>query len=75
MMKRFYQSVSAGALLLYGSISFATSIDVITDQSAKFWLNSARYASTEGSADVAYYNPAGTAFITEVYTLISAHRL
>lgn len=62
-MKRFYQSVSAGALLLYGSISFATSIDVITDQSAKFWLNSARYASTEGSADVAYYNPAGTAFM------------
>ena len=63
MMKRFYQSFSAGALLFCSSISFATSIDVITDQSAKFWLNSARYASTEGSADVAYYNPAGTAFM------------
>lgn len=40
IMKRFYQSVSAGALLLCGSISFTTSIDVITDQRAKFWENS-----------------------------------
>jgi long-chain fatty acid transport protein len=41
---------------------FAGSIDYLTNQSAKWLISPSRNAATEG-ADIANYNPAGTAFL------------
>ncbi len=76
MKQKILKTAFVSAVLLISSASFATGIEVITDQSAKFWVNSARYASTDGSADVAYYNPAGTAFMGEgIYFDLSSQTL
>ena len=43
--------------------SFASGLNTNTNQSAAYLRNVARYATTE--ADAPYYNPAGTAFMTD----------
>jgi long-chain fatty acid transport protein len=44
------------------SVLSANSIDYNSNQSAKYYMNPARTASTDG-ADIAAYNPAGTAYM------------
>jgi len=63
-MKKF--SVLLTLLLVMVSSSvFAGSIDYLSNQSAKFLMTFTRNASTDASADIANYNPAGTAFLAE----------
>ncbi len=53
-----------GSFLSFSISSFAGSIDYITNQSAKFVMNQARMAATDG-ADIVAYNPAGAALMPE----------
>jgi len=50
-------------LCLSQSLLFAGSIDYLTNQSAKIAVTFHRTASTDAAADIANYNPAGTAFL------------
>ena len=76
MKQKILKMAFALAMGIISSAAFATSVEVTTGQSAKYWVNSARYASTEGSADVAYYNPAGTAFMDRgIYFSLSSQSL
>jgi long-chain fatty acid transport protein len=75
MKRKMLKLVIAAGVLFAGTYSYATGIEMVTNQSAKFWVNSARYATTDG-ADTAYYNPAGTAFMQEgTYFSISSQTL
>ena len=51
-------------IITANSAVFAGSVDYLSNQSAKFVMNPASVARTEG-ADIAAYNPAGTAFFAE----------
>ena len=51
------------AVMMTSSAVFAGSIDYLVNESAKFLMTFTRNASTEASADIANYNPAGTAFL------------
>lgn len=76
MKQKILKTTIALAMVIISSAAFATSVEVTTGQSAKYWVNSARYASTDNSADVAYYNPAGTAFIDKgIYFSLSSQTL
>jgi long-chain fatty acid transport protein len=76
MKKKMLKTAFALGMLIISTATFAMSTEVVTDQSAKYWVNSARYASTDNSADVAYYNPAGTAFMDSgIYFSISTQTL
>ena len=76
MKKKMLQTTITLAIVIISSAAFAMSVEVVTDQSAKYWVNSARYASTDNSADVAYYNPASTAFMDSgVYFSLSTQTL
>jgi len=52
-----------GLLILAGTSLHAGSLDYLTNQSAKIAITFHRTASTDASADIANYNPAGTAFL------------
>ncbi len=58
--------VSLTLFLIISTVSsvFSNSIDSVTDRSARFWINQARYASLD-AADIVAYNPAGTALVQE----------
>ncbi len=76
MKQKMLKTVFALAILIISTAAFAMSTEVVTDQSAKYWINSARYASTDNSADIAYYNPAGTAFMDSgIYFSLSTQTL
>ena len=76
MLKHLLTFLLTSVMLFAVNTAFATSIETATDQSAKYWVNSARYASTDGSADIVYYNPAGTAFMPEgLYLNLSSQTL
>ncbi|HRX48464.1 MAG TPA: hypothetical protein P5120_13170 [Spirochaetota bacterium] len=76
MKKKMLQTAITLAIVIISSAAFAMSVEVVTDQSAKYWVNSARYASTDNSADIAYYNPAGTAFMDSgIYFSLSTQTL
>ena len=61
-MKRFSLMLML-AIMMVSSAVFAGSVDYLVNQSAKFVMTFSRNASTEASADLANYNPAGTAFL------------
>jgi len=61
-MKKFSLLLTMAALLVSSSV-FAGSIDYLSNQSAKYLMTFHRTASTDASADIANYNPAGTAFL------------
>lgn len=76
MKQKMLKTAVVSAMVTISSAAFAMSTEVVTDQSAKYWVNSARYASTDNSADVAYYNPAGTAFMDNgIYFSLSTQTL
>ena len=52
-----------GLMGAFSSLALASGLNTNTNQSAAYLRNVARYASTE--ADAPYYNPAGTAFMTD----------
>jgi len=56
--------VLIGALMFAGAGLFAGSLDTLTNQSAKLVMTTSRNASTDG-ADIVYYNPAGTAWLSK----------
>ena len=58
-MKKFLLMLTL--IIAAGSTAFAGSLDYLSNQSAKYNMNAASTARTEG-ADIAAYNPAGTAF-------------
>ncbi len=61
-MKKFSVLLTLAVLMVSSSV-FAGSIDYLSNQSAKYLMTLNRNASTDASADLAYYNPAGTAFL------------
>ena len=63
-MKRIFSSIVFASLAI---ASFAGGLLTITNQSAAFVRNPARYASLD--ADAVYFNPAGTAFLQEGWTV------
>lgn len=64
IMKRIFSSIVFASLAI---ASFAGGLLTNTNQSAAFVRNPARYASLE--ADAVYFNPAGTAFLKEGWTV------
>lgn len=64
IMKRIFSSIVFASLAI---ASFAGGLLTNTNQSAAFVRNPARYASLE--ADAVYFNPAGTAFLQEGWTV------
>lgn len=63
------------AIMMVGSAVFAGSIDYLSNQSAKYDMNTARTGSVDG-ADTAVYNPAGTALLAEgLYIDLSSQTL
>ena len=52
-----------GLMGAFSSLALASGLNTNTNQSAAYLRNVARYATTE--ADAPYYNPAGTAFMTD----------
>jgi len=62
-MKKFSVLLTLAVLMVSSSV-FAGSIDYLSNQSAKYVMNAARTASTDG-ADIVAYNPAGTALMGE----------
>ena len=63
-MKKFSLLLTL-SIMMVSSAVFAGSLDYLSNQSAKFLLTFNRTASTDASADIANYNPAGTAFLVE----------
>lgn len=63
-MKRIFSSIVFASLAI---ASFAGGLLTNTNQSAAFVRNPARYASLD--ADAVYFNPAGTAFLKEGWTV------
>ena len=61
-MKKFSLLLTL-AIMMVGSTVFAGSIDYLSNQSAKYLTTFHRTASTDASADIANYNPAGTALL------------
>jgi long-chain fatty acid transport protein len=51
------------ALLFVAGNVYAGSVDYLSNQSAKYYMTLSRNASTDASADIVHYNPAGTAFL------------
>lgn len=67
---------SAIIIYLAGSPLFAGSLDYLTNQSAKICMTFHRAASTDPSADIVNYNPAGTAFLDKgLYLDLSSQTL
>ncbi len=69
--------LSIGIILFsaHGSL-FAGSLDYLTNQSAKICMTFHRAASTDSSADIVNYNPAGTAFLEKgLYLDLSSQTL
>lgn len=64
IMKRIFSSIVFASLAI---ASFAGGLLTNTNQSAAFVRNPARYASLD--ADAVYFNPAGTAFLNEGWTI------
>ena len=64
IMKRIFSSIVFASLAI---ASFAGGLLTNTNQSAAFVRNPARYASLD--ADAVYFNPAGTAFLKEGWTV------
>lgn len=64
IMKRIFSSIVFASLAI---ASFAGGLLTNTNQSAAFVRNPARYASLD--ADAVYFNPAGTAFLQEGWTV------
>jgi len=62
-MKKFSLMLTL-AIMMVGSAVFAGSVDYLSNQSAKYIMNTARTAATDG-ADIVSYNPAGTALMGE----------
>jgi len=62
-MKKFSLLLTMAALMVSSSV-FAGSIDYLSNQSAKYCMNTASTARTDG-ADIVAYNPAGTALLGE----------
>jgi long-chain fatty acid transport protein len=62
-MKKFSLMLTL-AIMMVGSAVFAGSLDYLSNQSAKYIMNTARTAATDG-ADIVAYNPAGTALMGE----------
>ena len=60
-MKKFSLLLTMAALMVSSSV-FAGSIDYLSNQSAKYCMNTAATARTDG-ADIVAYNPAGTALM------------
>ena len=54
--------VIAGMLMLAANALFANSIDYLTPQSARYFMNQARQAATD-AADAVSFNPAGAALM------------
>ena len=63
-MKRVFSTIAVASFAI---ASFAGGLLTNTNQSASFVRNPARYASLE--ADAVYFNPAGTAFLKEGWTV------
>lgn len=73
-MKKFSLLLTL-AIMMVGSTVFAGSIDYLSNQSAKFCMNTAANARTDG-ADIVAYNPAGTALMGEgIFIDISSQTL
>ncbi len=66
-MKKFSLMLTL-AIMMVGSTVFAGSIDYLSNQSAKYCMNTASSARTDG-ADIVAYNPAGTALMGEGFFL------
>jgi len=66
-MKKFSLLLTL-AIMMVGSTVFAGSIDYLSNQSAKYIMNTASQARTDG-ADIVSYNPAGTALMGEGFFL------
>lgn len=66
-----------GIILFSAQVSlFAGSLDYLTNQSAKICMTFHRAASTDASADIVNYNPAGTAFLEKgLYLDLSSQTL
>jgi len=62
-MKKFSVLLTLAVLMVSSSV-FAGSIDYLSNQSAKYCMNTAATARTDG-ADIVAYNPAGTALMGE----------
>lgn len=62
-MKKFSLMLTL-AIMMVGSAVFAGSLDYLSNQSAKYIMNTASQARTDG-ADIVAYNPAGTALMGE----------
>ena len=60
-MKKFSVLLTLAVLMVSSSV-FAGSIDYLSNQSAKYCMNTASTARTDG-ADIVAYNPAGTALL------------
>lgn len=60
-MKKFSLLLTMAALMVSSSV-FAGSLDYLSNQSAKYCMNTASTARTDG-ADIVAYNPAGTALM------------
>ena len=60
-MKKFSLLLTMAALMVSSSV-FAGSLDYLSNQSAKYCMNTAATARTDG-ADIVAYNPAGTALM------------
>jgi UPF0716 family protein affecting phage T7 exclusion len=56
------------ATIMVGSAVFAGSIDYLSNQSARYLMTFSRNAATD-AADIANYNPAGTAFLAPGLTI------
>lgn len=63
-MKKVLVLLCMLAMLIVGSDVFAGSIDYLSNQSARYLMTFNRNAATDG-ADIANYNPAGTAFLAK----------
>ena len=63
-MKRVFSTIAVASFAI---ASFAGGLLTNTNQSASFVRNPARYASLE--TDAIYFNPAGTAFFNEGWSL------
>ena len=62
MRKIFITLIFSLILIIPPSLIYAGSIDYNSNQSAKFFMNPAKTACTDG-ADIVAYNPAGTVFM------------
>lgn len=68
--------LSVSIFLFANTMLFAGSLDYLTNQSAKICITFHRAASTDSSADIVNYNPAGTPFLEKgLYLDLSSQTL